>query len=135
MYFIYNTLQYTFKFWYLIYRETWKDLCNQIPKIWEYTLWHSWINLFAEYPTIIWAFPLQSVALYSIIHLLVTLKSYICLTVQMVLNFKCQEMKKLGLFMRKLSKFENIVRKQSTELYNLTFKRMWMKTREVARGS
>lgn len=50
----------------------------------------------------------------------------------MALNFKWQEMKKLGPFMKKPSKSENIVRKQGTKI---TFKRMWTKKLKVARGN
>lgn len=44
--------------------------------------------------------------------------------VQMALNSQNQEMKSLDPFLGKPSKFENVVGKQSTELYNRTFKRM-----------
>ena len=45
-------------------------------------------------------------------------------TVQMVLNYKNQEMKRLDPFLGKPRKFANVASEQSTELCNLTFKRM-----------
>lgn len=50
--------------------------------------------------------------------------------VQMALNSKNQEMKSLDPFLGKPSKFENIVSKQSPELYSLALKRKWVREGE-----